>query len=122
MALPDQSVLLLHNARCSKSQATLKLLTESGIDFEQRYYLEDPLTLEELRDLRQRLGRPAREWIRHTDAAAMELSTGEESPEDQLLGAMAEFPKLMERPIVVRGSRARVGRPPAAVLELFQDD
>ncbi len=122
MTIPDREVLLLHNSRCSKSRATQALLREQGCEFTERFYLEHPLTRGELDDLASRLGRPAREWIRSGEAAFGEAGLGPDSSEEELLDAMALHPILMERPIVVRGQAARVGRPPASVLELFVDE
>jgi len=121
MTLPasDDEVLLLHNPRCSKSRATAALLLERGIAYTERRYLEDPLDASELKELRARLDRPVREWLRRGEPAARALAP--DSDEDALLAAMAREPALMERPIVVRGLRARVGRPPTDVLALFED-
>ena len=121
MPLPDEDVLLLHNPRCSKSRATRALLEENGIAFTERLYLEQPLTRDELEDLRGRLDRPAREWTRRGEAAFAESGLSGDADDAQLLAAMEEHPILMERPIVIRGARARVGRPPESVLELFGD-
>jgi len=122
MAFPKDEVLLLHNARCSKSRATQALLEEHGHAFQLRFYLEEPLTREELEELRSRLGRPVHEWIRRGEAAYAEAGLGDNPSEAELLDAMAEHPILVERPIVIRGAAARVGRPPSAVLELFGEE
>lgn len=117
----DSEVILLHNPRCSKSRATAGLLAEAGIVFTERRYLEEPLTVTELQELRRRLDRPVREWIRTGEGAFAAAGLEAGSDEAQLLEAMAREPILMERPIVVRGDRARVGRPPTEVLELFEE-
>lgn len=119
MSLPTNGVLLLHNPRCSKSRQTLALLQEKGIEFTERRYLEDPLDAAELTELGERLGRPAREWVRRKESAFEEAGLGANDSDARLIAAMAEHPVLMERPIVVTGERARVGRPPEDVLELF---
>ena len=121
MALPDDPdrILLLHNPRCSKSRATLALLEERGVAFEQRRYLEDPLGRDELAELHRRLDHPVAEWIRRGEAAFREAGLESGSDDKALLDAIATHPILLERPIVVRGSRARVGRPPENVLELL---
>ena len=122
MTLPrdETDVLLLHNPRCSKSRATQALLEQAGIAHRVRLYLEEPLALAELQDLQGRLDRPAREWIRRGESAFREADLGSVTDDESLLEAVAGQPILMERPIVVRGSRAAVGRPPEAVLELFE--
>jgi arsenate reductase len=120
MALPDDdTLLLLHNPRCSKSRAARALLEERGVAFAERRYLEDPLTREELGDLRQRLARPAEEWLRRGEEAARDAGLEADASEDAVLDAMAAHPILIERPIAVRGGRAVVGRPPENVLELL---
>lgn len=121
MALPesDEQILLLHNPRCSKSRATLALLEERAVKFEVREYLSDPLSRTELASLRDRLGRPPKEWIRNKEAAFAEASLSAESSVDALLDAVAEHPILMERPILLRGQRAAVGRPPEDALALL---
>ena len=118
MALPTgDALLLLHNPRCSKSRAAKSLLEERGARFEVRLYLEAPLSKAELSDLRRRLGRPAREWVRRGEPAGAGLAV--DSDDASVLAAIAAHPELLERPILVRGDRAVVGRPPEAVLELL---
>ena len=121
MTLPgsDEEILLLHNPRCSKSRATLALLEERGVAFRERRYLEDPLTRAELNDLARRLGRPPSEWVRRGQGEYAAAGLGPDSDDDRILDAVAAEPVLMERPIVVRGDRARVGRPPESVTEIL---
>lgn len=120
MALPDDdTLLLLHNPRCSKSRAARELLEERGVAFVERRYLEDPLSRDELDDLRQRLGRAATEWVRKGESAWADAGLGADASEEAVLDAMAAAPILVERPIVVRGPRAVVGRPPEDVLDLL---
>jgi arsenate reductase len=122
MALPaGDRALLLHNPRCSKSRAAKALLEARGVAFDERRYLEQPLSRAELGELARRLGRPAREWIRRGEAAYAEAGLGEASSEDERLAAIAAHPVLLERPILVRGARAVVGRPPERVLEILPD-
>lgn len=119
MTLPaDDSVLLLHNPRCSKSRAAKGLLEKKGTDFTLRLYLEEPLSRAELDELAKRLGRPPREWLRRGEAAFKEARLGD-APDGKLLDAVAEHPILLERPILVRGTRAIVGRPPEEILKLL---
>ena len=120
MALPnDESLLLIHNPRCSKSRAAKSLLEERGVPFELRLYLEDPLSRAELGELRGRLSRPAREWVRRGEPAFAAAGLGPESDDGTVLGAIAKHPELLERPILVSGDRAVVGRPPEKILELL---
>jgi len=121
MALPesDEQILLLHNPRCSKSRATLALLEERGAKFEVREYLNEPLSREELSSVGERLGRSPREWVRSKEPAFGEARLSADSSDDALLDAVVAHPILMERPIVIRGRRAAVGRPPEDVLALL---
>ena len=119
MALTDgDTLLLLHNPRCSKSRAARALLEERGVAFRERRYLEQPLDRKELDELRRQLGRPVREWIRSGEGAYREAGLATDATEAALLDAMVAHPILMERPIAVRNGRAVVGRPPENVLEL----
>ena len=121
MVLPtdDDAILILHNAHCSKSRATLAILEQRGVRFEQRHYLDDPLSREELEDLARRLERPIREWTRQSERSFAEAGVAEDADEGVWLDAIAANPVLMERPIVVRGRRAVIARPPTNVLELL---
>ena len=120
MALPDaRTLLLIHNPRCSKSRAAKALLEERGARFELRLYLEDPLSRDELTELRHRIGRPAREWVRRGEPAFAAAGLASESDDAALLDAIAQHPELLERPILVRGERAVLGRPPERILELL---
>jgi len=121
MALPGpgDSPLLLHNPRCSKSRAALALLEEKGVAFRIRPYLEEPLGRDELEELRRRLGRPVREWLRRGEAAFAESGVSADAGDETLLDLLASNPILMERPILVVAGRAVVGRPPENVLALL---
>ena len=121
MSLPesDDVLVLLHNPRCSKSRAAKGLLEERGADFVERRYLDEPLSREELAELARRLGRPAAEWARQGESAWAEAGLEASSSDDEILDAMASHPILVERPILVRGRRAVVGRPTESVLELL---
>ncbi len=114
-----ETTLLIHNPRCSKSRQTLALLEEQGVDFEIRPYLDDPLDRAELDELRGRLGRPVADWVRSGESCYGEAGLSVNSSDEELLAALATHPKLLQRPIVVRGERAEIGRPPEQVLDLF---
>ena len=122
MSLPQTAgeFLLVSNSSCSKSRATQALLEARGVAFTERRYLEQPLTLDELRELGRRLELAPADWIRSREAPYAELGLGPDSSEDELLAAIAAHPVLLERPILVDHARARVGRPPEKVLELFE--
>lgn len=111
---------LLHNPRCSKSRGAKALLVERGVAFEERLYLEEPLSRPELAELQTRLGRPPREWIRKGEAALAEAGIDPSTSSDmQLLDALAAHPVLIERPILIARDRAVVGRPPERILEII---
>lgn len=112
-------VVLLHNPRCSKSRATLALLEERGVAARVVEYLKDPLGREQLEELASKLGRPPREWVRSKEAAYAEAGLGPDSSDADVIAAMVAHPILMERPVVVVGSRAEIGRPPERVLEIL---
>ena len=115
----DSSLVLLHNPRCSKSRAARALLVERGVAFAERRYLDDPLTLVELYELAARLGRPPREWSRRGEEAWSAANLADDASDDAILRAMVAHPILIERPILVRGRRAAVGRPLERILELL---
>lgn len=115
------SVSIYHNPRCSKSRQTLALLEEKGITPDVIKYLETPLSVDQLKTVYAQLGLSSvRDMIRTKESIYKELSLGDESVTDeQLFEAMLENPKLIERPIVIKGDAARLGRPPEQVLEIL---
>ncbi|WP_258240500.1 arsenate reductase (glutaredoxin) [Pseudidiomarina homiensis] len=113
-------VSIYHNPRCSKSRQTLALLQEQGIEPQVIEYLKDTPDVAQLKDLLSKLGFvSARELMRSKEDVFKELELKNEDDEEKLLAAMAAHPKLIERPIVVKGQQARLGRPPEAVLEIL---
>jgi len=110
---------IYHNSRCSKSRDSFNLLTEKGIEFETVEYLKTPLTKEELTDLLAKLNIPAKDLIRKGEAEFKDNFKGEELSEKQWIDAMIQFPKLIERPIVVKGDKAVIGRPIEKVIDLI---
>jgi arsenate reductase (glutaredoxin) len=113
-------VTIYHNPRCSKSRQTLQLLEENGVKPSVRLYLEDTPSAEELTDLIAKLGITPRELLRKGEEAYKENQlSNKELTDVALIKAMVEFPKLIERPIVVKGDHAKLGRPPEQVLDLL---
>jgi arsenate reductase len=112
---------IYHNPRCSKSRLTLELLKDKGIDPKVILYLETPPSEKELVLILKKLNMEARELLRKGEAEFKEqnLSDASKSEED-IIQAMVHFPKLMERPIVIYGDRAVIGRPPENVLKIIQ--
>lgn len=115
------SVTIYHNPRCSKSRQTLALLEEKGISPTVVKYLDDTPSAEQIQVLLSQLGyTTARDMMRTKEALYKELDLGgAEVTEQQLINAMAANPKLIERPIVVNGERAAMGRPPEKVLDIL---
>ena len=113
------NVTIWHNPRCGKSRDGLKLLEEKGIDTEVVRYLDTPPTKEELVALLKMLGITARELMRTKEAIYKELDLKEVTDEDQLIEAMANNPKLIERPIVIKDGKAAIGRPIQNIIDLL---
>ncbi|HLM75387.1 MAG TPA: arsenate reductase (glutaredoxin) [Polyangiaceae bacterium] len=111
--------VFLHNPHCSKSRAALELVRGAGLELPVREYLQDPLTLEELRRLVQLLGVRPIAIARRGEPQFETLGLSDATPDEEVLRALAEHPILVERPIVVRGDRAVVGRPPERVREIL---
>ena len=111
--------MLLHNPRCSKSRAAHALLERARRRVRGAALSGGSAQPRGARSLRERLGRPAAEWVRSGEAAFATAGLDASSSEAQILDAMAAHPILLERPILVRGTRAVVGRPPERVLELL---
>ncbi len=112
-------VTIYHNPRCSKSRQTLQLLGDKGVDPKIVEYLAEPPSREELKRILGMLGISAAQLVRSKETAYKELGLGENSTERELIDAMAENPILIERPIVINGDRARLGRPPESVVEIL---
>lgn len=113
------NVTIWHNPRCGKSRDGLKLLEEKGIDAEVVKYLDTPPTKEELVALLKMLGITARELMRTKEAIYKELDLKEVTDEDQLIEAMVNNPKLIERPIVIKEGKAAIGRPIENIIDLL---
>lgn len=116
------TVKIYHNPRCSKSRETLSLLNANGIEPEVVLYLETPPDAATLRQLLDMLNMSsARELMRQKEDLYKSLNLADASlSEAQLIQAMVENPKLIERPIVVSNGQARIGRPPEHVLEIVR--
>ncbi|WAJ39451.1 arsenate reductase (glutaredoxin) [Pseudomonas sp. GOM7] len=111
---------LYHNPRCSKSRGALELLEARGLQPKVVRYLETPPSAAELRDLLGKLGISARQLLRSGEDEYKALGLADTSLSDaQLIEAMVQQPKLIERPILVAGDKAVIGRPPEKVLELL---
>ncbi|MET3816350.1 arsenate reductase (glutaredoxin) [Pantoea sp. UYEF8] len=114
-------VTIYHNPRCSKSRETLALLQERGIEPEVVLYLQTPPTRDTLQILLQKLGMQSiRQLMRTKEPLYHELGLAEETKsEAELIAVLVDHPSLIERPIVINGDQARIGRPPEAVLGII---
>ncbi len=113
-------VIIYHNPRCTKSRQTLQLLQEKNIQPEVIEYLQHPPSKKQLKEILSMLKMNARELMRKTEIEYKELGLDNKSlTEAQLITAMVENPKLIERPIVINKNKAIIGRPPEKVLEIL---
>jgi arsenate reductase len=105
---------------CTKCRTTLRILKERDADFEAINYFETPLTESDIRGVLKKLGMSASEILRKDEPAAKELGIGKKDFSDkELIALMSKHPDLIQRPIVVRGKQAVLGRPPENVEKLF---
>jgi arsenate reductase len=107
-----------HNPRCAKSREGLALLKEKGLAPQIVEYLKEPLTPQELSSLVGKLGLSAKELIRTSEKIWKEEFKGKELSEEELVLAMIEHPKLMQRPILEKEDKAALGRPPKNLLQI----
>ncbi|HEX8541931.1 MAG TPA: arsenate reductase (glutaredoxin) [Pseudomonas sp.] len=111
---------LYHNPRCSKSRGALELLQARGLSPTILLYLETPPDAAQLRELLAKLGISARQLLRTSEDDYKTLNLADKSlSDDDLIAAMAAHPKLIERPILIAGDKAAIGRPPENVLEIL---
>lgn len=110
---------IYHNPRCTKSRQTLQLIEEAGQSVEIVKYLENIPTKRELKEIIDLLGIQPMQLIRKGEAIWKDQFKGKELSNDDLIDAMIAHPKLIERPIVISGNKAVLGRPPENVLELL---
>ena len=110
---------IYHNPRCSKSRLTLALIQENGQEVEIIEYLKESLSFKDLKSILEMLNIKAIELIRTNEIIWKENYKGKEMTDQELINAMRENPKLIERPIVVKNGQAIIGRPPKKVLDLL---
>ncbi len=114
-----ETVTIYHNPRCSKSRGALEILQQRNFDVQVIEYLQAPPSRLELERLRQLLGVPAGEWVRRQEDAYKQAGLSAASSDAEILDAMARYPSIIERPIVIRGQRAVLARPSERVLEIL---
>ena len=110
-------IKIIHNPKCSKSRAAMELLSSKGIAAEVTEYLEAPLTSDQIEVIASKLGLKPSEFVRKGEYSKLGLEMAES--EAGIIEQMAEHPILIERPIVINGDQARIGRPTEAILEIL---
>jgi arsenate reductase len=116
-----EKVQIWHNPRCSKSREAMKILEELDTPKEVVKYLEEHPSKEQLKNVLSMLGyKSARDMMRTKEAIYKELGLKDEHDEEKLLDAMVENPKLIERPIIIKGDKAIIARPPEKAKEFLE--
>lgn len=114
------SVTIYHNPRCSKSRQTLSLLQEKNININVIEYLKTPPDIPQLKQILKQLGYEPRQLMRKSEQIYKNLDLGNENKTaEDLVNAMAQNPILIERPIVLSGDKAAIGRPPESVFNIL---
>jgi len=117
--MADQ-IKIYQKPTCSKCREAIGILKERGVDFEAINYYETPLSAEQLRELIEQMGIPARDLLRKGEQVYRDLQLGlSELSDDELIELMVKHPDLIQRPIVVRGNKAVLARPAANLDELL---
>ena len=111
---------IYHNPRCSKSRQTLQLINDAGAEVEIIEYLKDIPSEDELKMILMKLNLSPKDIVRKGEAVYKEKFKNSNFNDDEWVKVMIEYPKLIERPIVVKGNKAVLGRPPENVLDLIQ--
>lgn len=112
-------IKIYHNNRCSKSRSGLEIVEQSGKPFEVVKYLENVPSEKELKDIIKLLGIKPIELVRKNEAIWKDNFKGKDLSDAEIIKAMVENPKLIERPIVVNGNKAVLGRPPETILDII---
>ena len=113
-------ITIYHNPRCSKSKATLELITSMGITPIVKLYLDEPISFDELSNVLDKLNISPRELLRKTESLYKKHNLDNNILDDsEIIKFMIENPILIERPIVIRNKRAIIGRPPENVLKII---
>lgn len=115
----SETIVIYHNPRCSKSRQVLALLVERGVEANVICYLDDPPSVATLDALIDKLGIEPHALLRSKENAYSDVGLTPDSSRSAIIAAIVDHPILLERPVIVRGERAVIGRPPARVLELL---
>ena len=115
-----EDITIWHNPRCSKSRNALNLLEEKNIEAKVVKYLDETPLKDELKDILNKLNMTAQELMRKGETIYKELALENETNEDKLLEAMINNPKLIERPVIIKGDKAVIARPIENLEELLK--
>jgi arsenate reductase len=115
----SEKIIIFHNPQCSKSRESLEILQNSSCEFEVVEYLKQPLKKSQLKKVIKLLRIRSQDLIRKSEEIYKSEFKGKDLTESEWLEAMIKFPKLIERPILIKGKKAIIGRPPSLVLELL---
>ncbi|MDO5654553.1 MAG: arsenate reductase (glutaredoxin) [Flavobacteriaceae bacterium] len=112
-------IQIYHNPRCSKSREALDLLRNKNVDFEEIHYLKVGLSLEELKNILQKLDMKPMHLVRSKEKIWQEEFAGKNLSEDEIINAMILYPQLMERPVVIHNQKAVIARPAEKMDEIL---
>ena len=115
----SEKITIYHNNQCSKSREALGILKDEGVDFEIIEYLKVEQSSNDIKDLLNKLGISANDLMRKGEKDYIENVKGKELSEEKLVDLLVKFPKLIERPIVIKGNKAIIGRPPTLVVDFI---
>jgi arsenate reductase len=115
----SEKITIYHNNQCSKSREALSILKEGGVDLEIVEYLKEVQSSQNITDLLTKLGISALELMRKGEKDYLENVKGKSLTEPELIDLLVKFPKLIERPIVIKGNKAIIGRPPTLVVDFI---
>lgn len=110
---------IYHNPRCSKSREALEILETQKEDYEVIKYMDELLSVEKLKELIKLLKIKPIELVRTNESIWKEKFKNSDLTDDELIAAMVKYPKLIERPIVIKANKAVIGRPPKKILEIL---
>jgi len=110
---------IYHNPRCSKSRQGLEILQNTAMDFEIIDYIKNPISTNEIIDILTKLKIKPIELVRKNESIWKESYNGKNLTDNEIINALAENPKLIERPIVIHGEKAVIGRPPENILSVL---
>ncbi len=112
-------LLIYHNGECNKCKEASSILQERGIEAEYKFYLFEPMTVEELREVHNKLNIPVTDMLRKTEPLYIEQYEGKTMTDDEWLQTIVDNSILLQRPIVINGDKAVIARPPGKVLEIL---